>query len=347
MTNDHTKALQRAAIAAVRDCADEMEAGAASLLETLPTLPMDEGLRATAIELSTGLRDASGRVTFELALLQAELSEAKTDAATAVERLTGMDATLMGALAAMTDVADRLEGDAERDSREMLAVAQRHLGAQHALAIDAQWSLIAALQLQKKADEALALARVAYPALLARHGGNLRVPAVIEAGEKYGRVLALAGDRPAALKQLTQVVDDAAAVFGAESLAVGFFAANLANLQIDDGDVQAGLVNIERSLKALARELKVPVIALSQLSRAVESRTDKRPLLSDLRESGSIEQDADLVFFVYRDEYYNPESSEAQGLAELILAKHRNGPTDVVKLSFLKRYAKFADLAAG
>jgi len=103
---------------------------------------------------------------------------------------------------------------------------------------------------------------------------------------------------------------------------------------------------ISRQLKVLARDLDVPILALSQLSRAVEQRQDKRPILSDLRESGSIEQDADLVFFVYRDEYYNGEESESQGLAEVILAKHRNGPTDAIKLSFLKRYAKFADLAA-
>src|SRR5438128_1486860 len=102
---------------------------------------------------------------------------------------------------------------------------------------------------------------------------------------------------------------------------------------------------ISRSLKILARDLEVPIVALSQLSRAVEQRTDKRPILSDLRESGSIEQDADLVAFIYRDEYYNDESDQ-QGLAEVILAKHRNGPTDAMKLSFLKRYAKFADLAA-
>jgi replicative DNA helicase len=85
---------------------------------------------------------------------------------------------------------------------------------------------------------------------------------------------------------------------------------------------------------------------MSQLSRAVEQRHDKRPILSDLRESGSIEQDADIVCFIYRDEYYNAEESDSQGLAEVIVAKHRNGPTDTVKLSFLKRYAKFADLAA-
>jgi replicative DNA helicase len=103
---------------------------------------------------------------------------------------------------------------------------------------------------------------------------------------------------------------------------------------------------ISRSLKVLARDLDVPILAMSQLSRAVEQRHDKRPILSDLRESGSIEQDADLVMFIYRDEYYNEESDQ-QGIAEVHLAKHRNGPTDTVKLSFLKRYAKFADLAPG
>ena len=102
---------------------------------------------------------------------------------------------------------------------------------------------------------------------------------------------------------------------------------------------------ISRQLKVLARDLDVPIIALSQLSRAVEQRQDKRPILSDLRESGSIEQDADVVAFIYRDEYYNDDSDQ-QGLAEVIVAKHRNGPTDHIKLSFLKRYAKFADLAA-
>ncbi|MGZ4358714.1 MAG: replicative DNA helicase, partial [Gaiellaceae bacterium] len=102
---------------------------------------------------------------------------------------------------------------------------------------------------------------------------------------------------------------------------------------------------ISRNLKVLARDLEVPILALSQLSRAVEQRHDKRPILSDLRESGSIEQDADIVMFIYRDEYYNEESDQ-QGLAEIIVAKHRNGPTDTVKLSFLRRHAKFADLAA-
>jgi replicative DNA helicase len=103
---------------------------------------------------------------------------------------------------------------------------------------------------------------------------------------------------------------------------------------------------ISRALKVLARELEVPILAMSQLSRAVEQRHDKRPILSDLRDSGSIEQDSDLVFFVYRDEYYLGEESDQQGIAEVILAKHRNGPTGTIKLSWLRRYAKFADLAA-
>lgn len=100
---------------------------------------------------------------------------------------------------------------------------------------------------------------------------------------------------------------------------------------------------ISRQLKVLARDLEVPILALSQLSRLVEQRHDKRPILSDLRESGSLEQDADLVFFIYRDEYYNHEESESQGQAELILAKNRHGPTGVVKVQFVERFAKFTD----
>jgi replicative DNA helicase len=103
---------------------------------------------------------------------------------------------------------------------------------------------------------------------------------------------------------------------------------------------------ITRSLKALARELNVPVIALSQLSRGVEARTNKRPMLSDLRESGSIEQDADLVINLYRDEYYNPETPD-RGVAEIIIAKHRNGPVGTVKLLFEPRLTKFENMASG
>jgi replicative DNA helicase len=111
-----------------------------------------------------------------------------------------------------------------------------------------------------------------------------------------------------------------------------------------DGRVEQ-VGKMSRGLKILARELHIPVIAISQLSRAVEARPDKRPLMSDLRESGNIEQDADMVMFVYRDEYYNPDTTEKPGVAEIIIGKHRNGPVGSVELTFLSNYPKFASIA--
>jgi replicative DNA helicase len=118
-------------------------------------------------------------------------------------------------------------------------------------------------------------------------------------------------------------------------------------LQLMRGDYRSEnrvqeISSISRALKALARELNVPVLALSQLSRGVESRTDKRPILSDLRESGALEQDADVVIFIYRDEMYN-ENTERQNIADIIVAKHRNGPTGTVQLFFKKELAQFLD----
>ncbi len=106
---------------------------------------------------------------------------------------------------------------------------------------------------------------------------------------------------------------------------------------------QQEISDISRSLKGLAKELNIPVVALSQLSRSVEQRPNKRPVMSDLRESGSLEQDADMVMFIYRDEYYNPES-EKKGIAEIIISKHRNGPVGIVELGFLKEFTKFVPL---
>ena len=131
--------------------------------------------------------------------------------------------------------------------------------------------------------------------------------------------------------------------FGLEMIIIDY-------LQLMSGSARSGesrqqeISEISRSLKALARELNVPVVSLSQLSRAVESRSDHRPMLSDLRESGAIEQDADVVMFIYRDDYYN-QDSEKKGIAEIIIAKQRNGPIGTVELSWQPSLTKFANLA--
>ena len=114
----------------------------------------------------------------------------------------------------------------------------------------------------------------------------------------------------------------------------------LLNAGIRSENRQQEISYISRSLKALAKELNIPILCLSQLSRAVENRTNHRPIMSDLRESGAIEQDADVILFVYR-QYVYTESDEDKGLAEIIIAKHRNGPTGTAKVTFIDEYARF------
>ena len=167
---------------------------------------------------------------------------------------------------------------------------------------------------------------------------------LIESAGNIGESRLIIDDTPAiTVQQLRTKCRKYKMEFGLELVIIDY-------LQLMSGSGRSGesrqqeISDISRSLKALARELGVPVIALSQLSRAVESRPNHRPMLSDLRESGAIEQDADVVMFMYRDDYYNPDS-EKKGIAEIIIAKQRNGPIGTVELSWQPSLTKFANLA--
>jgi replicative DNA helicase len=177
--------------------------------------------------------------------------------------------------------------------------------------------------------------------------------------EEWGR-LAEAVDQ---LKQAQVYIDETPALTSAELRArarrmARQFGGTLGLIVVDYLQLMSGsstseenrateLGEISRGLKALAKELQCPVMALSQLNRSVETRTDKRPMMSDLRESGAIEQDADVIMFIYRDDYYNKDASKEPGVSEIIIAKQRNGPVGTVKLTFLKPLTRFENMAAG
>ena len=168
-------------------------------------------------------------------------------------------------------------------------------------------------------------------------------PRLIHAGEKLAKAKIFVDDSPA----LSSLDVRARARRLAAEQPLGLVIVDYLQLMQSRGKTesrQLEVSEISRGLKSLAKEINVPIVALSQLSRAVESRTDKRPMLSDLRESGSIEQDADVVAFIYRDEIYNPDTPDA-GMAEILIRKQRNGPTGDIKLQFENQYTRFYNLS--
>jgi replicative DNA helicase len=168
---------------------------------------------------------------------------------------------------------------------------------------------------------------------------------LIESAGEIGKSRLIIDDTPAiSVPELRTKCRKYKSEFGLELVIIDYLQLMSGNSKGSDPSRQQEISDISRSLKSLARELNVPIIALSQLSRAVEARPNHRPMLSDLRESGAIEQDADVVMFIYRDDYYNPDT-EKKGVAEIIIAKQRNGPIGTVELSWQPQFTKFANLA--
>jgi replicative DNA helicase len=167
-----------------------------------------------------------------------------------------------------------------------------------------------------------------------------------EAVDKLGQVQLFIDETPAlTAPELRARARRMARQYGQLGLIVIDYLQLMSGSSASNGENRATEIGeISRGLKALAKELQCPVIALSQLNRSVETRTDKRPMMSDLRESGAIEQDADIIMFIYRDEYYNKDSKDP-GVAEVIIGKQRNGPVGTVRLAFLKPLTKFENLA--
>jgi replicative DNA helicase len=169
-----------------------------------------------------------------------------------------------------------------------------------------------------------------------------------EAVEKLGQVQLFIDETPAlTAAELRARSRRMARQFGQLGLIVVDYLQLMSGSSSNDENRATEIGEISRGLKALAKELQCPVIALSQLNRSVEGRNDKRPMMSDLRESGAIEQDADVIMFIYRDEYYTKEACKEPGVAEIIIGKQRNGPVGTVKLAFLRPLTKFENLAPG
>jgi len=267
MTSDDTKTLLRAAIAAVRDCAETMDSQATSLLRSLLRLPMEEGLRKTALNLSDGLKDASGRVLFELALLQTEVGEGKVKVATVVERLIGMDALMMRALGAMADVADELEKAAERDEAYEPAFV---------VVIESTGVLLQALEKAKAATQALAppvprappSGRIPPPPVRVAADGSV---VILQAGAEGGDVTLIGRTTEAGTWAFARVTDDQTEALFGESGDGVVVAPSFENLEwVDTWD--DGLRLMDRYRWAQLHPLYVHPDFVERVRAAVEER---------------------------------------------------------------------------